>query len=94
MSQVGSGRRFVGLGGPGGDLAETRHAEVNHGRRASLLSIELAKFLLGASEAKLTQLDGRSTIHLGMPDLSRIASHTLGEPEPDRCPPGGTETQA
>ena len=52
-------------------------------REGWLGEVEGLKVSLAGAEAKLAQLDRRPAIHLGMPDLSRVVSHTLTTPAPD-----------
>ncbi|MFE7394964.1 hypothetical protein ACFU9K_48605, partial [Streptomyces sp. NPDC057582] len=51
-------------------------------REGWLGEVEGLKVSLAGAEAKLAQLDSRPTIHLGMPDLSRIVSDTITWPGP------------
>jgi len=59
-------------------LARISEAE----REGWLGEVEGLKVSLAGAEEKLTQLDRRPTVHLGMPDISRIVEPTVTGPKP------------
>lgn len=59
-------------------IARIEEAE-REGWRGEVVGLQVS---LDAAKAKLAQLDGRSAVHLGMPDLSRVVGRTVTSPEP------------
>ncbi|MGW2648452.1 tyrosine-type recombinase/integrase [Streptomyces sp. NPDC001393] len=59
-------------------IARIEEAE-REGWRGEIAGLKVS---LAGAEAKLAQLDGRSAVHLGMPDLSRVVGRTVTGPEP------------
>jgi hypothetical protein len=59
-------------------IARIEEAE-REGWRGEVAGLQVS---LDGAEAKLSQLDNRATVHLGMPNLSRVVGRTVTGAEP------------